>query len=178
MSEDTVILSIYCNHKEQAEQTLVNLLGSVWRQLALKKGAISDLASKLYKKHTAEQSRPTVNELVTYIDQELQNFSRAYMVVDALDECKRDMMASLVLALRSVSEKCHLLFTSRPLLIIEELLDGFSRLDINADTEDMEAYIYGRMYPGSQIVNLINSRPDSIQRDAVKDIVIKRAAGM
>jgi hypothetical protein len=179
MSEDTVVLTIYCNHKEQTGQTLLNLLGSLWKQLVLRKRTVTKSLLEQYEKHTKQQSRPTVDELVNQIVQELQGIQRAYIVIDALDECKRDIMERLVYSVRSISEKCRLLFTSRELLDIEELLNGFHRLDIKADTKDMEDYIYGRMYPGSRIIKLIDSsRPDNIQRDTVKDKVIARAAGM
>lgn len=178
MNDDTAVLAIYCIYKEQTEQTLLALLGSLWKQLVLRRG-FSKTLQKEHEEHTKRQSRPTAKELQDSIIAEIEHVEHVYVVVDALDECREDVLQHLVSTLRSLSRKCQLLFTSRPLLTIENLLSGFTHLMISAKTKDMMDYIDGRMYPGSRLMNLIESHPHAdITKASVIETIVGKADGM
>src|SRR6201999_2144279 len=102
--------------------TLNYLLGCLWRQLAYRRGLFSKRILASYSKHAKRHSRPTTSESITSLQQELEDLLLVYIVVDALDECEKDVMNSLVPSLRFISPNCHLLFTSRPLPRIDNLL--------------------------------------------------------
>lgn len=103
---------------------------------------------------------------------------KVYIVVDALDECKKDVLSQLVSSLHSLSSKCRFLFTSRPLPTIESLFRDVPRLPVVPDAEDIRLYIRGRMFEGSQLVMLIQSWPDSITREEVVESVLTKSVGM
>jgi hypothetical protein len=109
---------------------------------------------------------------------ELRTFQQVYIVVDALDECKKDVMFSLIASLKEISSTSHLLITSRPLLTIKELLNGFWEVEIIANYKDMEEYIDGRLQGAMQLTQIIDLHRDSISREEIRKKVIRTANGM
>ncbi|KAJ7080217.1 ankyrin repeat-containing domain protein [Mycena belliarum] len=63
---DSGVACIYLNHKETATQTLVNLLASIWRQLAVAK-PLDPSVHALYKHHKERDTRPSVQEITNIL---------------------------------------------------------------------------------------------------------------
>jgi hypothetical protein len=74
-------------------------------------------------------------------------YSKAFIVVDALDESTEDhgIRATLLKALRSLPGTVNLMFTSRDLLSIARQFQGTKRLDIQAHDGDLRKYVEGRI---------------------------------
>ena len=70
MTEEIAVLSMYCDYREHGEQSLLNLLGSLWKQLVSKNG-LSKAIVDSYRMHIKEQSRPTIEQLTAYLLKEL-----------------------------------------------------------------------------------------------------------
>lgn len=87
--------------------------------------------------------RPTSGELSSLLQAEARNFSKLFIVIDALDECPSvdDMTSKFLLELQKTSP--HLLVTSRPHLksVIEQFLPNAIRLEIRAHDEDIKRYL-------------------------------------
>ena len=81
------IIYLYCNFRRQLEQTALNLLGSLARQLAYQRPGISEELQKLYQHHINKKSRPSLDEINKFIQTEIGRFTRVFIVLDALDEC-------------------------------------------------------------------------------------------
>ena len=154
-----------------------NILGCLWKQLALWKG-YSEILRASYDMHTKEQSKPNASQLQSSLVEELKDVQQAYIVIDALDECREDVRDQLVPMLQRLSDKCRLLCTSRPLPTNERLLSGYSQLEITASNKDLENYIEGQMNSRSHIVNLITRHPKIEVMKMVKEAVIAKAGGM
>ena len=141
---------IYCNYKEQAEQTVPNLVASLLRQIVQGRRAISDHVKSLFERHQLQSTRPTLDQLTDVLISEIRMRSKVFVVVDALDECREDgaTRALLLQVLRSLPLQVNLMVTSRNLPSIGRYFEGAKRLHIHAKDDDMRIYIEGRIALG------------------------------
>ena len=141
---------IYCNYKEQAEQTVSNLVGSLLKQMIQDRRVISEVIRSFYQRHRRRAARPTLEQLTGVLISEIQTYSKVFIVVDALDECREDdaTRAMLLEVLRSLPGQVNLMVTSRDLPSIARDFNGAKRLHIRAKDDDIKIYIEGRIALG------------------------------
>ncbi|KAJ7600190.1 ankyrin repeat-containing domain protein, partial [Mycena floridula] len=161
----------------------MQLLGSILKQLVERRPAISQHLLSLYKIHSSRKTMPTFPELMDALRTELQSYTRAYLIVDALDECSdeaRDFFLSTgsPAGLRSLTDNLQLLMTSRNMPSITHALkvQGESTLHIEAHVEDLQIYIR-RCLVGVRRLNRLVKDDKSLE-DKIIEVVISKAAGM
>lgn len=111
---DTPVVCMYLDYKDATNQTLVNLMGSLLKQLVqLRDSAfVSNDLRDLYRKAKRRSAKPRLEQVRQLLLAEIATYDRVYCVVDALDECSfRQELLSEILKL--VPEKLSLLITSR-----------------------------------------------------------------
>jgi hypothetical protein len=140
---------IYCNYRRQLEQTPVNLLASLLRQLAQSRSSISNEVKNLYKRHISKNSRPTLDEVSTGLHSEIGRYTRVNILVDALDECTvedgtRRALLSKLHVLQSI-KTVSLMVTSRSIPTIQRYFQSALQLEIRASNEDVQRYLEGQM---------------------------------
>ncbi|KAJ7600134.1 hypothetical protein C8J56DRAFT_846701, partial [Mycena floridula] len=180
---EDVVIYIYCEYNRKAEQTSVQLLGSILKQLVERRPAISQHLLSLYRTHSSHKTMPTFPELMDALHTELQSYTRAYLVVDALDECS-DEARNLFLSKespvgpRSFADNLQLLMTSRNMPSITHALkvQGESTIHIEAHVEDLQTYIRGCLVGVKRLNQLVKDNR-SLQ-DNIIEVVISKAAGM
>jgi hypothetical protein len=93
---------IYCNYKEKTNQTAVNLVASLLKQLVQAQSVIPSKLRWLYEQHIGRNTRPTLVECSELLHMELAAYSKVFIIVDALDECdetsgaRRDLITRLL----------------------------------------------------------------------------------
>jgi Cdc6-like AAA superfamily ATPase len=140
---------IYCNYRRQLEQTPVNLLASLLRQLVQSRSSISNEVKNFYKRHISKNSRPTLDEVSTVLHSEIGRYTRVNIIVDALDECTvedgmRQVLLSRLLVLQSI-KTVSLMATSRFIPTIQQQFQSALQLEIRASGEDVQRYLEGQM---------------------------------
>ncbi|KAI9768838.1 MAG: hypothetical protein M1840_004652 [Geoglossum simile] len=173
---DIAIACIYYNYKDQNEQTDLNLIGSLLKQLVQGQSDISSNIKGLYNAHVNEQTPPTHAELTMALKSEIETFSKVFVVVDALDECLEGRRANLVDMLLSLPETVKLMVTSRPLSTIEAGLEGMTRLDIRADDSDVRLYVEGRIPHEKRLARHV--RKDPTLGETLVGTIVNSARGM
>lgn len=111
---DTPVVCVYLDYKDATNQTLVNLLGSLLKQLIQLRDSsdVSNDLRDLYRKAKRRNAKPRLEQIRELLLAEIATCNRVYCVVDALDECSfRQELLSEILKL--VPEKLSLLITSR-----------------------------------------------------------------
>ena len=111
--------------KDQARQTIPELVASLLKQVIQDQSQISDKIKSFYKHHKIQGSHPNCEELKKAFQSEIGT-STVFVVVDALDECPECDQELLISELQSLASTLHLMVTSRPLPLIEQL---FSECD-------------------------------------------------
>jgi hypothetical protein len=158
---------IYCNYKEAASQTAIDLVSSLLRQLAQSRPTISENVSKLYDTH--QDHRPTLRDFEEALRIEIRSYSKVFVIVDALDECTNDGTRTALLAtLKNLS--INLMITSRYSVTIEEKFDGVKRLDIVARDNDVRRYIETRIDHEDLLARHVKANP-SLKNEIINKVV-------
>jgi hypothetical protein len=167
----------YCNYKRQAEHTTPNLLAAVLKQLVQDRPSITQLLSGLYDHHQVRRTRLSPEETVSVLPSMLGNYSKVYVVIDALDECpERDGTRSQLLKL------CHslqgqtdlrLMATSRHISDIVAEFKDKPQVEVRASNADVKRYVEGKIDHLAKCV-----QRDHDLRELVKDRIVEAVDGM
>jgi hypothetical protein len=163
---------MYCNYNEHEVQSPTNLIASLWRQLVQRRGSLSCEINDLYKSHIARSTRPTWSEISKVFQSEVKNFSRIFIVVDALDECPEDKQsrAILITELRALQPRVNLMVTSRFLDTIACAFAEVKRIEINASIDDLKIYAERRILYEDRLLEHVQRDP-ALSGEIVKTVV-------
>jgi Cdc6-like AAA superfamily ATPase len=166
---DVGAVYLYCNYKRQVDQTASNLLAAILKQLVQDDPSIAKPMSSLYDNHEVRQTRPSLDETHSAFQSVLTNYSRVYVVIDALDECHNGDRLELLSNLRNLQIKTglQLMVTSRFLPDIVEELNSMPWLEVRADDADVKRFVVGQT----------KRLPKCVQRDdTLQEIVHNKIA--
>lgn len=172
-NEDSHVAYLYCMYGKQKEQTAVHLLRSVLRQFSEQSYLVPKSVSLLHKHHGTKQTRPTDDEIFATLLGVIRRLDRAFLVVDALDECSEETYLDLLKELRKLqdSTKLNLIATSRKSM--EQDFWNPLVLEIRAQGMDIDRYLDARLRNLSSYVN----RDNELKRE-IKAQIIQAADGM
>ncbi|GAW27290.1 hypothetical protein SAMD00023353_10100200 [Rosellinia necatrix] len=166
---------IFFNFGRHDEQSIHHLMASLVKQLAQTRplSRIQNPYQGLKEKNiqpSSDQVRHTLHSLIS-------EYSRAFIVIDALDECQvqndcRNKFISEILDLSSKSE-LNLLVTSRSIPEITIRFDGVTIKEISASNDDIIRYLDGNM---SCLPDFVSR--NSALRNEIKDSIIQCVNGM
>jgi hypothetical protein len=171
------IAYIYCNFRRQQEQKPEDLLASLLKQLVQRKRSMPDIMKNLYLRHKEKRTRPLIEETLEILHSVVADYSKTFIIIDALDECQvvsgsRKKLLSEILSLQS-KIGVSIFATSR---FIPEIMKSFDRcvsLEIRASDEDVQRYINGHIL---QLPSFVLRNPDL--QEEIKTEITKAVKGM
>jgi hypothetical protein len=174
--QGTGVVFLYCNYRRREEQGATNLLAALLKQLVTGRPSISEVRA-LYDTHTVRGTRPSLEDISRLLRSAIGTYSRVYIVIDALDECRNDDGTRRVLfsEIRHLQSLCdiRLMATSRFIPDIEQEFKGASKLEIRASDEDVGRYFDSQMFRLPDFV-LRNTKLQQL----IKEGIIEAADGM
>ncbi|KFY30094.1 hypothetical protein V493_02139 [Pseudogymnoascus sp. VKM F-4281 (FW-2241)] len=143
------IAYLYCNFRRQDEQTAEGLLASLLKQLAQGLYPLPESVKSLYDSYKEKRTQPTFSEISIALQSVTALYSRSFIVVDALDECRasdgcRTKLLKEIFALQ-VKSRANIFSTSRFIPEIVEYFKNSMRLEIRASDHDVQRYFDGHM---------------------------------
>lgn len=147
--ENVAIVFVYFNYKEP--QSASEILGSLLQQLQLRKTTISTAIFNLWETHTRRKTRPTITEFLTLLQDEAQNFTKLFIVLDALDECPekyddRDCRDKLLTVIHKLGPGFRLLATGRShIKNVTEVFRDATVIKIRGTEEDIRKFVNSRI---------------------------------
>ncbi|KAJ6487307.1 ankyrin repeat-containing domain protein, partial [Mycena vulgaris] len=180
-NRDIGVACIYLNHKEANNQTPSKLLAGLWRQLALDRD-ISSIVEDLYKQHREKGTVPSLEEVVNVLRSSLKEFSKVFVIVDALDEYPNEsptfQREILLQYLAEMGSNVNLMITSRPNISPESSsLPNLETLDIQAAPEDIQAYINAQIKLSPRLSKHVQRQP-KLREDIHSRLSSKSVDGM
>lgn len=177
-NDKVAIAWVYCNYKEKSQQTLGNLMGSLLKQLVQRHSNVPSRVIDLYEKYRNQDTRPKLEDVAHVLKAVIGSYLKAFIVVDALDECTEDfgIRADLLKQLRSLPGNANLMITSRYLSAIERELKGEMRLDVYAIGEDVARYVNGRIPQEYRLLRHVEADPTL--RDDIVNTIVSNFKGM
>lgn len=178
LEDDIGLAFIYCNYKERASQTTANLVASFLQQLVQRRPVIPSKIRTLYEQHLRKKTKPILAEYSELLHAELTGCSRAFLIVDALDECDevRGTRSDLMAELLRLPSNTYLMVTSREIPSIEVEPNQFCRLEIRATETDVRAYLEGRIERESRLKRHVQADP--VLGTTILDTIVKKVQGM
>ncbi|KAI1362951.1 hypothetical protein F5Y08DRAFT_354868 [Xylaria arbuscula] len=168
------ICYIFVNFRRVAEQTVENLVASLIKQLESIKNGLSEHLRLLYEKHKKRGTRPSCKELCDTLRSLSANYSRIFMIVDALDEFQpqdNGFRSRFIDELLNLCSKfgVNIFVTSR---FIPEITCKFdkvrNKIEIRASNDDIAKYMEGKL---SSLPAVISRHPEfwtEIKREVVR----------
>ncbi|KAL6406243.1 hypothetical protein AUP68_10413 [Ilyonectria robusta] len=143
------IAYIYCNFRRQHEQKIDDLLASVLKQLTQCRSSLPESLKNLYDQHKTKRTRPSPDEISGLLQSVAAMYSRVFIIVDALDECRasdgcRTRFLSELFNLQT-RHGTNIFATSR---FIPEIMDRFETslsIEIHASPDDVARYLEGHV---------------------------------
>ena len=148
-SSDVGVAYFYCNYKRKREQSIEAILACLLRQLLSFRPHVPSTVENLYERHRPRNTGPSVDEYKVCLRDVLSQFSRAYILVDALDELGEEAtdagrLVSMVLSLM-IDNHTHVLATSRPLPVITHHFELSVHCEITAHAEDLVNFVQSEL---------------------------------
>jgi hypothetical protein len=156
--ENLGVACIYINHRETNLQTPQNILGGLLRQFLLKKPLPDDI-HVVYEHHLQRKTKPTLDELLVMFHSAVGQYSRAYCIVDAVDEYPEDLRYILLPYLNKLRLRVNVLITSRPNISIKPFFPSFQDLEISATEQDISHFVTQQIL-SSSLSRRIEGRPE------------------
>lgn len=162
----SAIAYVYCNFKRKDEQKIEDLIASLLKQLAQVRPSLPVAIKQLHDRHTPKRTRPTLEDMSRALLSVIFEYSRVFIVVDALDECQtsddcRARFLSMLFDLQAQS-KIHLLATSREIPDINEKFKGSLHLEVRASDFDIRRYLEGHIAELGAVVTEKNDLRNAI----------------
>ena len=166
---------IYCNFRRQDEQKAGDLLVNLLRQLVQGMPSLPQDVKSLYSKN--KYTRPSSDETLKALHSVTAMYSRAFIVVDAFDECQasdgcRSRFLSEIFNLQAKS-RANIFATSRFIPEITERFEGSMSLEIRASEHDVRKYVDGHM---SHLPSFVGRSLDL--QEEIKAEIVKAVDGM
>ena len=168
---------IYCNFRRQDEQKIDSVLMSLLKQLVESQPSMPGCVRDLHDQHQIKRTRPSLDEISRSLQAVIGTYSRAFIIIDALDECNVSdgCREKLVSRLFNLQGKCNtnIFATSRPISSIEKAFEGKPALEIRASEHDVRKYLHGHM---SRLPEFVKRKPEL--QDEIETEIIKVVEGM
>lgn len=165
---------VYFSHRNDASQTLQNILGSLLQQLVRRRVNVSQNVRSFYKNYKSQEIRPDSEALVPVITTVVSTFKRTFIIIDALDEAVPNVRTRLLEILRSLP--VSLLVTSRSMGEIRSELEGSVIALIPTSSDDLSNFVEAELTSTSTLERLLAKDPKL--RDTIISKVIEKSEGM
>ncbi|KAH8194682.1 hypothetical protein TruAng_011151 [Truncatella angustata] len=175
--KDVAVCYFYCDFKRPDEQRPKNVILSFLKQLAQAAAALPECVKDLYNQCRAKRRPPSLEEATKTLRSVAGFFTRIFVVVDALDECRTsdgsqgELISELIELQRITS--ANILATSRPVPHIVEKFRDFVSLEIRASRGDIKKYVDGN---GHKLPRFVSRSPELL--DEIVDGIVEGVDGM
>lgn len=170
---------VYCDYNDTENQTALELIAALAKQLAMRKTKPSRELEELYDSLKKDGRRPNLRQLTSLLRAHCNEFKHIFLIVDALDECEvvkeRHTLVSTLLSLQSHSAK--ILVSSRPNLEdLRKQLIHVPQISIVATESDIRTYVQQKLEENQVFKSRISKTPHI--ENLIVDVITESASGM
>jgi hypothetical protein len=175
--ENIGVAAIYLNHKEMDTQSPSLLLASLWRQLVFAK-SIPSMLHNLYAAHREKRTRPSLDDDYAVLRSAISEYSKVFILVDALDEYPERERNILLRRLAALGATVNLMLTSRPHVKIDDVIpdSDVEALEVRATDEDVRLYVDAQISLSPRLLKFASCRPGL--REEIQTEIVRRSDGM
>jgi len=165
---------LYCYYRMREKQDAKSLFTMLLRQLAEQCASVPESVKALYASCKRKEAGPSFPEILDTLSGVVDSQDRAFLVIDALDECSDKARKILLTKLQELrrNTKTSVMATSRPHGPLEREF-GDTQLEIRAVERDIDLYLDGQLKGLSECV----TGNDTLQK-TIKKRIAEAAGGM
>jgi len=177
--ENIAIAGLYCDFLARQEQTTINIMGAILKQLVGRGDVPKDVREAFQKAKKDFGGRgPRLADLMGMLRTTIASLPRVFICIDALDECLPEHLPDLFSSLRDIVRECpkaKLFLTGRP-HVREDVLRYFSKavvIPIRPNLNDIRNYVDMKLDrdPEPEAMN------DGLRADIMK-VILERVSDM
>jgi len=180
--QNVEVLYLYCDYQAQKDQAVVNMIGALLRQVALREPGIPSEIKSAFRESKEEGGESLrLPDMVKLLVKVICSIELVYLCVDAVDEVLRQHRHGFLRALQQIIHEApnvRLFLTGRPYILGEldnHLAVGANVIQIVVDLGDITRYLSQKIYDDG------HQDPDLMTEDLKNDIlrtVLERASEM
>ena len=160
---------IYCNFQRQQDQKAEQILANLLKQLVSQQDPLPGCVESLYVKLERKKKRPSLEDLSQTFQLVAAPYSRAFIVVDALDECddadgSRTKLLNRLFDMQS-KVVLNLFVTSRFIQSIEQRFEGLPSVVIRPSRHDVFNFLDNHMFKLPDFVRRDESLQDEVKTE-------------
>ena len=149
--EDITVAGFYCDHLAQKEQTVINIVGAILKQLVGGREILDDIREAFQEgKNEAGGRRPRLADLTRMLRAAIVSLPQVFICIDGLDECLPKALPELLESLSEIvreSPRTKIYLTGRP-HITEAIHRYFTKaiaIPISPNQDDIRNYLEMRI---------------------------------
>ena len=149
--ENIAVVAFYCDFLSQQEQTVNNIVGAILKQLVGRGGMTKDLREAFQKAKKEVGGRgPRLADLRGMLRTAIASLLRAFICIDALDECLPKCLPELLESLKDITRESpttRIFLTGRP-HIWDDVQRYFTKavvIPISPNPDDIRNYVEKRL---------------------------------
>ena len=150
--QNVAVLSLYCDYQAQKDQSAVNMIGGLLRQVVLGVvGSVGEIKGAFEKSRQGGGIGLRLQEMLGLFVKTISSLERVYICVDAIDELLPQHRSELLLILRQITQEApntRLFLTGRPHIrgeLDRHLTEGSYTIHIVPDQGDIARYLTRKM---------------------------------
>jgi len=150
--QNIAVLSLYCDYQAHKDQSAVNMIGSLVRQVALGVvGMVGEIRDAFEKSRRGGGKGLRLLEMLGLLVRIIGSFERVYICIDAMDELLPQHRSELLRTLRQIIQEApntRLFLTGRPHIrgeLDRHLTEGAYLIHIVPDKGDIAKYLSRKM---------------------------------
>lgn len=134
---------IYCDYRDQKEQTVENILGAILVQLLKSLPEIPAAVLEIYEQRVRQSKPLDLDDATELLRTIYSQFSRVYICLDALDELQPIYLEGLLRRLCDVPSAIHIFLTGRPHVqnIVQKSAKTDTGIIIEAHDKDIQRFV-------------------------------------
>jgi len=149
--EDITVAGFYCDYLAQQEQTAINVMGAILKQLVGSREIPDDIREAFQEgKKGAGGRRPRLADLTRMLRVAIASLPQVFICIDGLDECLPKVLPELLQSLSEIvrdSPKTRIYLTGRP-HVTEAIQRYFTKavvIPISPNQDDIRNYLEMRI---------------------------------
>ena len=170
------IVYLYCSYTRQKEQKFVDLMSCILLQLMRTQPECPRSVLDMCQRHMQKGTHPSSREIIDAVNSVVAEFTRIFIIIDALDECSneertRDKLLEEIFKIQETSS-IAVFATSRSLPAIVNQFKGKSctLLEIRASDQDVRRYLERHITLLPAFVSRNRSLQHSIEEEIAKSV--------
>ena len=171
--EETIaVAGFYCDHRDQHNQTITNIMGAILKQLVVGEKVLKHVKTAFNKAKIKAGGRGLrLPDMVAMLKQVVAMLPRGFICIDAVDECLPKHLPELLRALEDIlqgSPRTRIFVTGRP-HVEAEIKRRFTTaviVPISPSTHDINRFLENKLEMDTEQ----DAMPDDLRADILRII--------